>query len=62
MAVTDARTEYDGRTDSSEAATRVTATLKNVGKASFRSDEGAQILVLYKYGDLDFNETKTVDK
>jgi hypothetical protein len=52
LAVTDVRTEYDSRNDSNEAGPRVTATLKNLGKAPFRSDEGAQVFVLYKDGEL----------
>ena len=44
--------DYDDRNDLTEKQLLVTATLKNLGGAAFRSDEGAQVLVLYKNGKL----------
>lgn len=52
LAVTQIQAEYDDRSDASEKQLQVTATIENLGGAAFRSDEGAQVLVLYKNGEL----------
>lgn len=62
LAVTEIRAESDDRIDASEKPLQVTATIENLGGAAFRSDEGAQVLVLYKNGELvaqqDFDTLK----
>ena len=52
LAVTEIHADYDDQNDLNEKQLQVTATLKNLGGAAFRSDEGAQVLVLYKNGKL----------
>lgn len=52
LAVTEICAESDDRIDANEKPLQVTATIENLGGAAFRSDEGAQVLVLYKNGEL----------
>ncbi len=63
LAVTEIRAESDGQIDANEKPLQVTAIIENLGGAAFRSDEGAQVLVLYKNGELvaqqDFDTLKT---
>ncbi len=62
LAVTKIDAEYDDQNASSEKQLQITVTLENLGGAAFRSDEGAQVLVLYKNGELvaqqDFDTLK----
>jgi hypothetical protein len=52
LAVVDLRVDYNVSAGSIEDASRIVATIKNLGPSDYRSDEGSQIFVLYKNGDL----------
>ena len=52
LAVTEICAESNDQIDSNDEPQQITATLENLGGAAYRSDEGAQVLVLYKNGEL----------
>lgn len=52
LAVVDIRVDNSGSAGSIENAAKVTATIENVGQSDYRSEEGWQVFVLYKDGDL----------
>jgi len=52
LAVVDIRVDNSASAGSIENAAKVTATIKNVSGSDYRSEEGWQVFVLYKDGNL----------